>query len=428
MSAAVVGVVSDDLSGGLAVGGELSARGLDVRLRTLPCDGPPPSADAVVVDTASRHAATDVAVAANHAAFALLAAAGATVVVAKLDSMLRGRPGQEVAWALRETGEERCLVVPASPRYGRRTVDGRQLLPSGEGIDAVALLRHGADEPVAVLPLDVVDRGPDAIASVLPGLWEQARIVVADAEEQRHIDDAVAAAGRHDVRLFAGTYGLGAAVAGLVGAGPVVTSPTGPDATGPDGATRPVVLVAGSASDVTRDQVRRLAAAGATVIPVDATAALAPGGPSADEVARAQAAVDVALRAGRDAVLQTAATDADVAVVEGRAAHRGVAVADVAARIGALLAAVLDPALHDGVRTVLVTGGETARSLYDAWGAHGAHLGAELFPGSPLAHLQGGRYEGLVLVTKPGAYGDPDALTAAVARLHGGRTHTERTV
>ncbi len=83
---------------------------------------------------------------------------------------------------------------------------------------------------------------------------------------------------------------------------------------------------------------------------------------------------------------------------------RTAATAAIATAFAALLASI--PPLG----TLVVAGGATLRSLCEAIGATGLRVDGEVEPGVPTAILCGGRYDGLRIVSKSGAFGDPGLL------------------
>ena len=62
---------------------------------------------------------------------------------------------------------------------------------------------------------------------------------------------------------------------------------------------------------------------------------------------------------------------------------------------------------------ILLTGGETAIAVLRALGASGLRLAGEIEPGLALGTLAGGPFDGLVVMTKAGGFGDADALGRA---------------
>jgi uncharacterized protein YgbK (DUF1537 family) len=66
---------------------------------------------------------------------------------------------------------------------------------------------------------------------------------------------------------------------------------------------------------------------------------------------------------------------------------------------------------------LVLTGGQTARSVCTQLGAHGVHLLGEVMPGLPVGRLRGGLWDGLLVVTKAGGFGGPRALLDALRAL-----------
>lgn len=400
------GVVADDMSGGVAVGGEFSARGFTT-LFTAANASCAWAHEVVVLDTASRYMAPAAAASAAHTAVQRLRSAGVTLYCKKVDSLFRGHPGTEIRAALDALNASLCLIAPASPRYGRITVNGHQLILGEQPVylDACRLLEGQTGEQVGLLPLDTVLEGPAAVRRKLNDLAGHYRLIVADAVDQSQLNGVVQIGIKSGVQLFAGTYGLGEA---LVGPSPRPARMTDSSGLG----QRPVVVVAGSYNAVTRDQVHQAEVAGAVVIPLDCTGVVL-GETWTDEAQEAGQALASVLESGRDAILFTAADVHAVERLRTVAAATGLGESALASRIGIMLSDVLDSALRDHpVSGLVLTGGETARSLYDIWGAAALELGPELIPGSPLCRLLGGSRSGLAFVTKAGAYGDPDALVS----------------
>ena len=118
-------LIADDLTGALDAGAGFAAAGLRA---VLPFSGRPedaPDADVVLVNTASREGSAAQAASATRVAAELLRAAGVERVYKKIDSVLRGHPGPELA-AVLDVFRGRALVAPAFPAQDRVTRDGVQ--------------------------------------------------------------------------------------------------------------------------------------------------------------------------------------------------------------------------------------------------------------------------------------------------------------
>ena len=66
---------------------------------------------------------------------------------------------------------------------------------------------------------------------------------------------------------------------------------------------------------------------------------------------------------------------------------------------------------------LILTGGDTAMHILDAFEARGIRCCAEVLAGIPQGEILGGAAGGLPVITKSGAFGAPDALSRCVERM-----------
>ena len=306
--------------------------------------------------------------------------AGAGIAYKKIDSLLRGPTLAEVAACLRTGRWERAVLAPAFPYQGRVTRDGIQHArdPNGHwsavGGDIVARLRA-----------EGVPAQPGRLDAALPP-----GITVFDAETDEDLR-RVAALGKAAPGpvLWIGTGGLAQALAHGTPAADTGAEPLPP----------PLLGLFGSDQAVTAGQ---LAACGADWV------RLRDGGPrEAGSLAaqlraegRALASLDLPRDLGRD---------------------------EAARRIGAELHRLVQTLPPPG--TLLVAGGETLRGLCLSLGARSLEVHGRIVPGLPRSVLRGGRWDGVTIVSKSGAFGHLNLLRDL---LHGdllrsAHTETERT-
>jgi D-threonate/D-erythronate kinase len=345
-----------------------------------------PAADVVAVDTDSRHRAPEWAAAAVTAAVRAAAVTGAAVYK-KIDSTLRGHVAVEVAAALRELSAG-ALVSPAFPGTGRTVIDGVLRVDGCPRGDLRALFA-GSGLETALVPLEVVRRGVSAVVTAYHGHRARgAAVICADAVTDR--DLAVLAAASAELGPAAVPVGS----AGLTRAA-VLHRPPSPRRNRPRNAG-PVLIVVGSYSAVARQQREVLASsAEVRVVPLDS-----PFGAAEQR----SAAADLAAAVGDMLLLP----DPDVEVNPGRAA-------EVAAALSAVTGEFLR-ARHHELAGVVLTGGETARSVLLAAGVSRLSVLGELEPGVVLGSAP--ELGDLPLVTKAGAFGAPGTLDRACQALH----------
>ncbi|HET6182844.1 MAG TPA: four-carbon acid sugar kinase family protein [Acetobacteraceae bacterium] len=278
----------------------------------------------------------------------------------KLDSLLRGHPAAEIAACLSEF--DHCIIATAFPAQGRITRDGRQFVAEGAEWRLVGpdLRSELAERGVAARLRRPGEPAPDGVS-----LW--------DAASESALDQVVAEgrclAGRV---LWCGTAGLASALAGRV---PVPAPALLP----------PILALIGSDHHVS---VAQLSAAWSFVRRISR--------------GDAEEAAPIARRLARDNVA--------VAVVVPPGMGRPEAGHHIAACLGRLLGWLDPPA------TLLVSGGETLRAVCRALGAARLDVDGQVAPGVPASVMRGGRWDGVRVVSKSGAFGDPGLLARL---LHG---------
>lgn len=335
-------VLADDLSGAAETAAAFLGRQLPVTLRLAP--GRAADSGVTVLDLDTR---TMAAAAAQHAHRAALAEVERdTLVFKKIDSMLRGNIGAEVA-VLAERGP--VIVAAALPAQGRTVIDGVLHL------NGVPLHRTEAWAAESGAPPRSVGElfGPN--------------VTVRDAATDTDLDTIVASAARGT--QLVGTSALAAALAR--------TLPVGPLTDVSRRASTAQLAVVGTADPSAREQVRRLVDHGFRPVSIP-TEALLSG--TADLTWLADGPVVVT-------------TSGDVRPDRSR---------ELSSALGRLIAA----GLADSHPDLILTGGETARAVIDAIGLtdlrpiHQVHHGAVVSVAS----------DGRSVATRPGSFGGVDSL------------------
>lgn len=324
----------------------------------------------------------------------------------KIDSFIRGFPAVEMEACRRVLPGRLTVVAPACPSLDRKTIGGIHLYE----LRPIALTEAGRD-PVAParissLPvlfgsthvgLETVARGPAAVAEAVAAAWSVGQSVLSfDAALDEDLDAVVEGVGQRPA-LWVGSIGLSRSLA-LRLAGSEARAPQAPALPG-----GPVLLAAGSVSQVTARQLERVAA---DLSPALVRVRVTPGG----EAEAGQEAA-TALRAGHSTLLIPAAPPAGE---PDPAAARAMAEAMAGAVERALLAG-------GAIGGLLLTGGDTALAACRRLGAEALALVYEPAKDIPLLLLQGGPWDGLPVVTKGGAVGGPGELLTAVRFLQAGK-------
>ncbi len=410
-------VVADDFTGANDTGVQLAKRGARTEVMLTAQQKPSRRADVLVINTESRamsaeQAATAVAQALTSCCESL---SGDVLVYKKIDSTFRGNPGAEIAAAMAVSGATLALVAGAIPAAGRTTRNGeclvhqRPLLETEFASDPrtpiissriSTIIGLQTALPVYELTLDQV-RGGELHACLEALVEKGGGIVVLDAESDNDLTLIAEAACALDKRpLLVGA-------AGLANALPVDSYMSPRQAL-------PVLVVAGSMSEMTRRQVEQARKQErAEVVDICVDALLSPVGEEAVE-RMVQQACDV-LERQHHCVLRTSSQADDREQVDALAARysltRQALGEKLSRRIGDITLAILDRARTGGL---FLTGGDIAIAVASALGAEGYRIQSEVAPCIPCGTFVNSEIDDLPVITKAGGFGTDSTLCDAL--------------
>jgi uncharacterized protein YgbK (DUF1537 family) len=359
----LLGAIADDVTGATDLCSILVRGGM----RTVQVIGVPDridvDADAVVVALKSRTAPVDEAVRDSVASLLALRSWGAEhfffKVCSTFDSTPEGNIGPVADALLDELGSDFTIVTPAYPANGRTVYKGYLFV--GDVLLSESSMRNHPLTPMTDANLvRVLQRQTRRPVGLLGA--PDVTYAIADATTD---DDLYALADRYkDLPLLVGGAGLALGLPRAHGyAGSAAPAPR------VDG---PAIVIAGSLSDATREQIRRMAERHPSV--------------SVDEFDGFRGETLLVHSGGRNA----------------RAPHE----------IEAALAAVAKQAVEAGARRVIVAGGETSGAVVQALGVTALAVGEEIAPGVPwMTTLDGS----LSFALKSGNFGGPDFFLEALA-------------
>ncbi len=416
----LLGVIADDFTGASDIANTLAKGAGTGGLRTAQYLGVPgtpaaPEVEAGVVSLKSRSIPAGEAVRLSLAALAWLRAQGARQFVFKycstFDSTAEGNigpVGEALAAALGVAG---VIVCPAFPGAGRTVYQGhlfvgdRLLSESGmehhpltpmTDPDLRRVLRAQTRSPVGHVPQAVVAAGPEAVAAALAAAGGRGEVlVVADATGDADLLTLGRAAA--DAALLTGGSGIALGLPGnfiargqAQGGRAAVPAVHGPEA-----------ILAGSCSRATRGQVAHHAALHPSrLIAVDDVL-----------TGRIDAASLVAFvldNQGRAPLLYSSGDPAEVA-----AAQQAHGRERVSAALEGLFGAVAAELVRQGVRRLVVAGGETSGAVVGALDLGALEVGREIDPGVPV--LVAGGERPIALALKSGNFGGADFFDRALA-------------
>jgi uncharacterized protein YgbK (DUF1537 family) len=416
------GIVADDLTGATDSVVQFARAGWKARLAlTTPAAGSAEVGAVVAVVTDARAHAPATASADTASAVTELLASGIERLFLKIDSTLRGSVLHQLTGAIDAWSAEHpdpiAVVCSAYPAMGRTIVDG-QVLVNGEGVHTTAIGRDPVT-PVttsairellpgaAVLRLTGATAAEDAAQIGAAASAAPQRIVSVDAvtdEDLARLAEAVSLIGPRAIPV--GAAGLAVAVS-RIWAGATASEIAGLPV---PGSISRVVVVGSSLHEVSRMQVQFLLDS----LPADQVLTIAP---TLDQALEPAGIADWAANELANA------PELPAVVVITSPPERSAAPAEdlgepASERIARSLAIISDTVFESSsVGAFVLLGGEGARAVLDELGAESLLVHDTVREGIPIATLEGGKADGIVVVTKAGGFGAPTALAEIVPEL-----------
>ena len=335
-------------------------------------------------------------------------------VFKKIDSTLRGHPGEEIAALfdvmLAQAPGTRLVVAPAFPATGRVT-RGAHVHVHGSPLEFTEFRPRDADAaranvvhlleaagiPAVAVPLETI-RGGETVLRAALTRDAGPLAAVCDAETESDLDHIAAASLGPRPVLLVGSAGLAHALARRISPG--IGPRTEPMRIPPS--RHGALVVAGSQAQATRVALRELESLpGIERMTLSASML----NPMENSLSAMQARIDIAekLAQGTDLVVDLAAPDAAQPFTP----------ADEQLFAGRLAQRVVPFATH--ASALVATGGETAAALFARCGITGIQLVDEIEHGIALGLTLGGL--AVPVVTKAGGFGDAGSLRRIVERL-----------
>ena len=400
-----LGIIADDFTGASDIGLTLAEAGMSVAQFIGVPDGPAdPSLDAGVVALKSRTATVQEAIDASLAACDWLQAQGSEQIILKVcstfDSTAKGNIGPVLDALAARLDAGPVIVCPAFPENGRSVYQGhlfvadRLLNESGmqdhpltpmTDADLRRVLASQSDREIGHIPALSVLQGADAIRTALTTPAH----MITDAITNADLLEIGRAA--KDLPLLCGGSGIALGLPanfGVTAATPKWEAITGPGA-----------VFSGSCSIATRQQVENFAAH-APVLQIEAGRAVA-GEYDINEIAKWVLAQEMP---------PLVYSSADPAVVRAAQDTHGPGIA--AGAIEHLFAQLAPAIFAQGVRRLVVAGGETSGAVVTGLGADALTIGPRAAAGVPLV-----RFGDTALALKSGNFGGPDFFAEALRMM-----------
>ncbi|RUM95621.1 four-carbon acid sugar kinase family protein [Pseudaminobacter arsenicus] len=420
----LLGVIADDFTGASDIANTLT-RGHNGQggLATAQYIGVPdhdaaPDVEAGVVSLKSRSVPAEEAVELSLAALAWLQAQGCRQIVFKYCSTFDSTPegnigpvGEALAKAVGTAGVVACPAFPATGRtvyQGHLFVHDRLLSESGmqnhpltpmTDPDIRRFLRKQTQDDVGLVLAATVHQGADAIKAALQtSATHGETLAIVDAISDADLAEIGKACA--DAPLLTGGSGIALGLPGNFIARGLASG----KAAGFAGRPGPEAILAGSCSGATRGQIG-VHASSHPVLAISVDDVMA-GRTTADDLVSF-----ITANEGNAPLAYSSATPEQVAEAQRRYGRE-----EVAGRLDALFADTARRLVDDGVRRLVVAGGETSGAVAQALDLGDLAIGPEVSPGVPVLVS---RRRNIALALKSGNFGGPAFFNDALRALAG---------
>lgn len=418
----LLGCIADDFTGATDLANNLVRSGMRVaQLNGQPTDEFTSSVDAVVIALKTRTLPVQSAIEHSLAALEWLQSQGATQIYFKycstFDSTAHGNIGPVIEALMQALKTDFTIATPAFPDNARTVFKGHLFVgdvllqessmrnhPLTPMTDAnlVRVLQTQCTGHVGLIDYRTIMQGSDAITEKIRQLRENGiRIAIVDAISNEDLMQLAPAL--RDMPLITAGSGVAIGLAANHGITPSSRASALPKATGLK------AVVSGSCSLATQRQVQHFLSAGLPGFPIDAMR-LAQG---SDLVCDALHWAEQQSKASPVLIYSTASAETISQVQANLGVH------DAGNMVEQALARITQGLLGQGVRQLIVAGGETAGACVQALAVQQMQIGPQIDPGVPWCHAYSSFATdgGLHLTLKSGNFGSDDFFSKAFKLL-----------
>ncbi|TQI67770.1 four-carbon acid sugar kinase family protein [Clostridium sp. KNHs216] len=440
-----IGIITDDMTGTMTCGVLLAKKGISACSYFSGDDlRGAEEQEALILSANSRNLSKEDAQAHVRSAYHALAQRGAKYFTKRIDTTFRGGMGYEVDALLDELPDDAIAVMAATMPDTRRIVvggysviDNVVLTETGAGRDVLSpvkeahiptLMQSQSRRKVGAIYLQTVLSGEEALRTALEQQKADGnKIIVIDAVSTEHlhrIAQTVHNLGWNTVCVDPGAFTQQMAL--CRGFGHPDRVPEGQkEQVDIPSCSEKVLVVAGSATEVTRRQIEKLAQSGyAADVSIHAGELIDRSKEDNPEIRRSIEEANRYLHdeTSRVVVLETASTGERL-VLQDWEKKLGLPSRQASANINLGLGAIVrgiafDPANKDKISGIYMTGGDTLVTVLKALGAAGIRLVDTVQPQTNLGRIIGGDFDGVRIVGKGGLIGDDETAVRVVSRLY----------
>lgn len=242
-------IIADDFTGALDTGVQFSCCGAKPKFILNPTSDFSLNADAdvAIVNSETRHLEARRAYQIVYDISKRAYQSGFDYIYKKVDSGLRGNIGSELSAVMDATGIHSLHFIPAYPKHGRITKDGKQYI-DGVLLDKSVFASDPLNPPISASIKQIVSSqcGKNVIlnSSIGDGIH------IYDAETENDMAEIAACIGHENIKVSAGCAGFAPYLATLLGYDKQKDGPTAK-------LSKPVLIISGSINPVTQAQIKK---------------------------------------------------------------------------------------------------------------------------------------------------------------------------
>lgn len=425
-------IITDDLTSATDCGIQIARSGLDtlVLLGLYEANINKIKASVISIDTDTRSAPPREAYQIVKKTTLQIRADGYKNIYKSMDSTLRGNLGIEIDAVMEVYDFDFAVVAPAFPHYGRTTVNGKHFLkevpitqtefandpknPVSED-DLVKLFSSQSKHRVGLVGLDTLRSGATAVSDQISSLRsEDVRLVVFDAKMEEDLDRIVETVSKIGCKvLWVGSTGLARCVPKSLN----IPTSTALKKRILYSRNRSM-LVSGSTSEITKIQIDSVRMQPRIfTLEMNPIEIICGGERAKEEIARCHSQLVNALRKGNDVALHVPTSRAAVVTTKSEGKKLGLDEEEIPLIISGALAKITKQILGAyKMRGLILTGGDTAKTVCAKLRGVGIELLEEVEPGIPLGYLVGPNE--LLVITKAGGFGTPQVLVNSMKKMN----------
>lgn len=345
-------------------------------------------------------------------------------VYKKIDSTLRGNIGAEIK-AIDDVFQPKLvLIVPAYPVNQRITIGGYHLLdgvplelteianapktPVKESYIPDILSEQVKNKKFAVLDFLTVRKGVGAVAKKLNEFIEAGiNWIICDTVEDKNFIAIMDAVRNFEQILWVGSAGLADYITYFY-------KWKGQDSLIKTAKTGSALICAGSVSHVTQNQIQMALDYGnIELIKIDIEQIFIKEEKINEYIDKIKSLIAL----GEDVLIVTAQNDEDVKIAVEVGKKYSLSGKEVSEKIANIMANIVNNIDLKMVSGLVLTGGDIAVHVCKAIGVDSIEIVSEIDIAIPLGYAQGDNLDRLFVVTKAGAFGNPDAFIKSVKAI-----------